>query len=181
MAIDLQPLLENEYIRLQPLQTIDFEALYAVASDPLIWEQHPNKQRYQRDVFQTFFEGAILSKGAFLIVDRKTNEIIGCSRFYDYNEKESSVFIGYTFIARKFWGKQYNFAVKKLMLDHAFQSVSTVLFHIGSGNIRSQIAIGRIGAIKSRELIVAYHGEDDKLNFEYVMRKTDWIKHQHLI
>lgn len=171
-----QPLLKNEFIVLQPLKESDFERLYAVASDPLVWEQHPNKNRYQREAFQNYFEGAIQSKGAFLILDQSTGEVAGCSRFYDYSESESSVFIGYTFFGRKFWGRQYNPASKQLMLDYAFQYVNTVKFHIGATNIRSQIAIGRIGAVKTKEVIVAYHGEPDRHNFEYELKKEDWLK-----
>ncbi|MBC7861832.1 MAG: N-acetyltransferase, partial [Bacteroidia bacterium] len=62
---DLRPTLQTELIKIQPLSVEDFEKLYKVASDPLIWEQHPNKDRYKRDVFETFFKGAIESKGAF--------------------------------------------------------------------------------------------------------------------
>jgi N-acetyltransferase len=171
MSISFQPILENELIRLQPLQEEDFEGLYKVASDPKIWEQHPNKDRYKREVFQTYFEGAILSKGALLVTDKATGEIAGCSRFYDYKEKEKSVYIGYTFIACKYWGKKINAAMKELMIDFAFQYVDTILFHIGADNIRSQIAISRIGAIKVKEIEVAYHGEPEKLNFEYALYK----------
>jgi RimJ/RimL family protein N-acetyltransferase len=166
--------LEDRLILLRPLQQDDFERLYTVASDPLIWEQHPNKNRYQQDVFQNFFNGAMQSKGALLAIDQLSGGIVGCSRFYDYNEETQSVFIGYTFLARKYWGGCYNPVMKKLMLDHAFQYVNTVLFHIGAQNIRSQIAIGRIGAVKQRELIVAYHGEPEKLNFEYVLDRKSW-------
>ncbi len=172
--INLQPVLENEFIRLQPLQQSDFERLYAVASDPLIWEQHPNKDRYKRDVFETYFEGAMESKGALLLLDKRTGDVAGSSRFYDYNETENSLLIGYTFIARTFWGKGYNPAMKALMIDHAFQYVKKILFHIGATNLRSQIAIGRIGAVKQKELSVAYHGEPEKLNFEYLLTKEMW-------
>lgn len=172
--INLQPVLENELILLQPLQQNDFERLFAVASDPLIWEQHPNKDRYKREVFQTYFEGAMESKGALLVIDKLTGEVAGSSRFYDYNKEESSLLIGYTFIARKYWGKAYNPAMKTLMIGHAFQYVDNILFHIGANNTRSQIAIGRIGAIKQREISVAYHGEPEKLNFEYLLTKEMW-------
>lgn len=174
--INLQPILENDLIRLQPLQQDDFERLYAVAADPLIWEQHPNKNRYQHDVFQTYFEGAMESKGALLLIDQQTGEPAGSSRFYDYNEAESSLLIGYTFVARKFWGKGYNPAMKSLMIDHAFQYVDRILFHIGANNTRSQIAIDRIGAVKQREISVAYHGEPEKLNFEYVLEMQRWLQ-----
>jgi RimJ/RimL family protein N-acetyltransferase len=177
MSFNLQPIdLKNEIILLIPLQENDFEELYVVASDPLVWEQHPNKLRYQRDVFQNYFEGAMLSKGAFLIRDTKTNEVIGSSRFYDYIEKENStetsVLIGYTFIGRKFWGKGYNKALKKIMLDYAFQFVDKVYFHIGAFNIRSQKAIEKIGALKVDEFEVEYYGEESKLNFVYLITKN---------
>ncbi|MFN3967541.1 GNAT family N-acetyltransferase [Flavobacterium sp.] len=164
--------LKNELIKLIPLQETDFEELYAVASDPLVWEQHPNKLRYQREVFQNYFEGAMLSKGAFLIRDTKTNEVVGCSRFYDYDENENSVLIGYTFIGRKFWGNGYNKALKKIMLYYAFQHVNKVYFHIGAFNLRSQKAIEKIGAMKVDEFEVEYYGEESKLNFVYLIRKN---------
>jgi hypothetical protein len=173
MKFDLQyKKLQNELIRLIPLQETNFEELYAVASDPLVWEQHPNKLRYQRDVFQNYFEGAMLSKGAFIIRDNKTNEVVGCSRYYDYDEIESSVLIGYTFIGIKFWGKDYNKALKKLMLDYAFQFVNKVYFHIGAFNYRSQKAIEKIGATKVDEFEVEYYGETSKLNFIYLITKN---------
>lgn len=173
MKFNPQPLhLKNESIQLIPLQETHFESLYNVASDPLIWEQHPNKNRYQKEVFKNYFEGAILSKGAFLIQDINSGETIGCSRFYDYNEKDSSVLIGYTFIARKYWGKEVNAALKKLMLDYAFQYVSCVYFHIGANNIRSQKAIEKLGAIKVAEEEVTYYGEDPKLNYIYKINKS---------
>jgi len=176
MSFNLQPIdLKNEIIQLIPLQETDFSALYKVASDPLVWEQHPNKLRYQRDVFQNYFEGAMLSKGAFLIRDTKTNEVIGSSRYYDFNENENStetsVLIGYTFIGRNFWGKGYNKALKKLMLDYAFQFVDKVYFHIGAYNYRSQKAIEKIGAQKVDEFEVEYYGEESKLNFVYLITK----------
>jgi len=149
------------------LQENDFEELYAVANDEQLWEQHPNKLRYQRAVFQNFFEGAMLSGVVVLIRDSKTNEVVGSSRFYDYNETENSILIGYTFIGRKFWGNDYNKSLKKLMLDYAFQHVNKVYFHIGAFNIRSQKAIEKIGAIKIDEFEVEYYGEDSKLNFVY--------------
>ena len=172
--MNLQPFLENDTVQLMPLQASDFELLYQVAADPLIWEQHPNKNRYQREIFQNFFDGALLSKGAFIIKDKETNTIIGSTRFYDWNSEEKSVLIGYTFYGRNYWGSKYNPIIKKMMLAYAFQFVDQVYFHVGAENIRSQIAMERLGAKKVREIAVAYHGETEKLNFEYVISKSDW-------
>ena len=172
MNFDLQPFqLQNQLIKLVPLQETDFEELYSVANDELLWEQHPNKLRYQKPVFQNFFEGAIQSKGAFFIRDAKTNEPIGSSRFYDYNPETNSILIGYTFIARKFWGKGYNKAVKKLMMDYAFQFVDTIYFHIGANNIRSQKALEKIGGEEIDEFEVEYFGEESKLNYIYQIKR----------
>ena len=172
MTFDIQPKhLQNELLKLVPLHENDFEELYEVASDPLVWEQHPNTLRYQKAVFQNFFQGAIESKGAFFVRDAETDEAIGCSRFYDYNEDDNSILIGYTFIGRKYWGKDYNKALKKLMMEYAFHYVDTIYFHIGANNIRSQKAIEKIGAIKIDENEVIYYGEESKLNYIYRINK----------
>jgi RimJ/RimL family protein N-acetyltransferase len=171
MQPNIQPILENESVILYPLKAEDFEELYHAASDPLVWEQHPNKDRWKREVFQSFFEGALQSKGAFKIVDKQTGEAIGSTRYYDYNEEDKSILIGYTFYARKYWGKGVNQAVKKMMLDYILGFVSKVYFHIGADNVRSQIAIGRTGAIKVGEQEVAYYGEKPKLNYVYMVEK----------
>jgi RimJ/RimL family protein N-acetyltransferase len=171
MNIDLQPTLENERVILRPLQQQDFELLYNIAADPAIWQQHPNKDRWKKDVFSNFFEGAMQSGGAFLVIDKTTGFAIGSTRFYDYNSKDHSIFIGYTFYATAYWGKGINPGVKALMLNYIFKYVDKVYFHIGAENIRSQIAIARLGAIKVGQQEVTYFGETPKLNFVYEINK----------
>lgn len=171
--INLRPELENELIHLVPLNEQDFEKLYQVASDPLIWEQHPTSDRYKREVFQLFFDGAIKSKSAFLVFDKKSKELIGSSRYYDYKEDENTIAIGYTFLARKYWGGTYNKALKKLMLNYIFQHVHTVLLHVGKKNIRSQKALLNIGAQKIKEVDFNYYG-DNVVHYEYAIKKEDW-------
>lgn len=173
MIFDTQPTtLKNEIITLVPMATNDFEALYSVASNPLIWEQHPNKNRYQRDVFEKFFEGAILSKGAFMVYDTKKNVLIGSSRFYEYDETNNTIAIGYTFLAKEYWGTGHNGALKSIMLNYVFQFVNSVLFYVGSNNIRSQKAVAKLGATKIREQEIAYFSEEQKLNFVYELNKS---------
>lgn len=175
MAFDLQPnLLHDDLVKLIPLKESDFQELYAIGSNPKVWEQHPNPNRYRLEDFTNYFKGAIESKGAFIVLDAKTNETVGCSRYYDYKEEENSVLIGYTFVGTKFWGSGYNKSMKKLMLDYAFQFVDKVYFHIGAFNIRSQKAIEKIGAVKVDEFEVEYYGETSKLNFSYAINKTDY-------
>ena len=146
MEFDLQPTLTGNLIELRPLVQEDFDAVFAAASDPLIWEQHPENDRYKKEVFQRFFDGAIDSKGAFAIIERKSGRIIGSSRFCNLNPVEREVEVGWTFLERAFWGGQYNRELKSLMLDHAFRFVDRVLFVVGEKNVRSQRALQKIGA-----------------------------------
>lgn len=138
--------MKGDLIELRPLTQEDFEALFFAASDPLIWEQHPESNRYQREVFQKYFEGAIESRGAFAIIERKSGRIIGSSRYCNLKPAEGEVEIGWTFLERKFWGGAYNGELKRLMLEHAFRFVGRVVFVVGEGNLRSQKALETIGA-----------------------------------
>jgi RimJ/RimL family protein N-acetyltransferase len=176
MHFDIQPRLENQKVIVHPLREEDFEELYAIASDPKVWEQHPNKERWQKEVFQNFFTGAMQSQGAFKIIDKSTGQIMGSSRYYDYQKQEDSILIGYTFYAAQYWGKGINHSVKTLMLDYIFQFVSKVYFHIGAGNVRSQMAITRLGATKIGEQSIAYYGEKPQLNFIYLVTKEQWFQ-----
>jgi N-acetyltransferase len=174
LTIPLQPSLKNNLVIAEPLQSSHFNALYAAAADPLIWEQHPNKNRWQLPDFEIYFQGAIASGGALLVMDAATNEIIGCSRYYDYNAEANNICIGYTFLVRSHWGSGYNYALKQLMLDHIFPYVHSVRFFIGAFNKRSQISIERFGAIKTREEETAYYGEAPKLDYVYEITKEKW-------
>jgi RimJ/RimL family protein N-acetyltransferase len=148
MPFDLQPSLKGELLELRPLRAEDYQALYAVAADPLIWEQHPIKDRYKEDVFKDFFRGALESGGALVAIDSKDGRVIGSSRFHGYDEEKSEVEIGWTFLARSHWGGAYNGEMKRLMLRHAFRFVSSVIFLIGPQNLRSQRAVEKIGAAR---------------------------------
>ena len=152
MTFPLQPTLEGRLLELRPLRLDDFEALFAAASDPLIWEQHPDASRYKREVFQKFFDSAIESGGAFAIIERATRRIIGSSRYWNLDEAAGEIEIGWTFLERKFWGGAYNREVKRLMIDHALQYVERVVFIVGENNLRSQKALEKIGAKFLKEL-----------------------------
>jgi N-acetyltransferase len=174
--INFQPVLQSTLLTAKPLKQTDFEDLYQAASDPLIWEQHPNKNRWQREAFENYFAGAIKSGGAFIVRDAQTNEVIGSSRYSDHDRETNTVSIGYTFFVRSHWGKGYNYALKHLMLDHIFQFVETVKFYIGAVNKRSQISIERFGAKKIGEEETAYYGEPAKLDYVYAITKALWMQ-----
>lgn len=143
---DLQPTLCGKLVSLRPLQESDFDPLYAVACDPLLWEMHPERNRFQRDVFQRFFAGAVESRGALTAIDAQTGSVIGTSRFARHDPALRTIEVGYTFVARSLWERGHNREMKALMLHHAFGFVDRVLFYIGEQNIRSRRAVEKIGA-----------------------------------
>lgn len=149
---DFQPTLVGPSISLRPLRAEDLERLYAAASDPLIWEQHPEPTRYQRQVFESgFFAGALASGSAFVVTDNASGEVIGSTRYYEWNPTLKEVAIGFTFLARSHWGGAANREMKLLMLDHAFNWSKVVWFHVGSSNWRSRKAVEKIGGRLSHE------------------------------
>src|SRR5262245_8755224 len=148
MHFDYQPVLKGELVELRPLTAEDYDDLYAVAADPLIWEQHPVKERSERQGFQLFFREALASGGALIVIDNRTQRVIGSSRFHGFDYEKSEVEIGWTFLARSHWGGRYNGEMKRLMLQHAFQFVRSVVFLIGPHNVRSQRAVEKIGAVR---------------------------------
>jgi RimJ/RimL family protein N-acetyltransferase len=149
MSFDLQPILKGELLELRPLRAEDFPELYAVACDPLIWEQHPQSDRYREEVFRGFFRDALESGGALIALDSGDGRAIGSSRYYGYDEETSEIEIGWTFLARSHWGGRYNGEMKQLMLRHAFQFVKWVIFRIGPQNLRSQRAVEKIGGVRA--------------------------------
>lgn len=150
---DLQPTLTGEKLLLRPLTGDDWKAMYAVASDPLLWEVHPAWDRYKEPVFREYFAGAINSRGALAVVDRATGVIIGGSRYANYVVDRNEIEIGWSFLSRGYWGGTYNREMKMLMLTHAFRFFDSVRFNIGATNLRSRRAVEKIGAVLDGEYI----------------------------
>ena len=147
IQFDLQPQLVGELIELRPMRPNDWEELYATASDPLIWEVHPARDRYKEERFKEYFLEGLQSGGALVAIDRRTGKIIGASRYFWYGPDQGELEIGWTFLARSHWGGVYNGEMKRLMLDYAFRFVDRVIFLVGIDNVRSQKAMEKIGGI----------------------------------
>jgi RimJ/RimL family protein N-acetyltransferase len=171
MSFDLQPHLKSEFIELRPLTSEDWDDLFAVASDRLIWEQHPEWDRYKEEVFKVFFREALESGGAFVVIDTKSQQVIGSTRFYGYDPEKSEIEIGWTFLARKYWGGRYNAEMKRLLLNHAFQFVERVVFFVGKKNFRSQKAMEKIGAERIGLVTRTYGNHPPALNVKYLIKK----------
>jgi len=162
IAFDRQPTLTGALLQLRPLRADDWDALFAVASDPLLWAQHPDSDRYQEAVFRQFFADALSSGGALIAIERATGEMVGSSRFHGFDPDQSVIEIGWSLLARRCWGGRYNGEMKRLMLQHAFETVERVIFVIGPENRRSRRAVEKIGGVytgtrldaKGRERVV---------------------------
>ncbi len=145
MTFDLQPHLRGTLLELRPLRREDHDAVFEAARDPLIWEQHPVKDRSEPEGFRTYFEGAMDSGGAFAVIDRATDRVIGCTRYCNLKPEASEVEIGWTFLERAYWGGAYNGEMKSLLLAHAFRFVDRVVLVVGETNMRSRKAVEKIG------------------------------------
>jgi RimJ/RimL family protein N-acetyltransferase len=147
LSFDSQPVLRGALLELRPLRVGDYDALYCVAADPLIWVHHPVPDRFQEETFKDFFDEQLASGGALVAIDTRTSAVIGMSRFHGYDEERNEIEIGWTFLARSHWGGVYNRELKRLMLNHAFRFVRTVVFLVDPRNLRSQRAVEKIGGI----------------------------------
>jgi RimJ/RimL family protein N-acetyltransferase len=158
MKPDLQPTLVGDTVELRPLRADDYEALAEAASDPLIWEQHFEPDRWTPPKFRAYFDDHLRSGGALVVVDRATGELVGVSRYVWFEELDE-IEIGWTFLVRSRWGGSTNDEVKRLMLDHAFRFVPKVFFLVRHENLRSRRAVEKLGAVEVGERLGAVHYE----------------------
>jgi N-acetyltransferase len=147
--VNRQPTLTGDLIEVRPLREGDFDELFAAAADPLLWEQHPDTERWREDAFRAYFDDHLASGGALVVLDHATGKLIGATRYDNYDEERSEVEIGWTFLARRYWGGVYNADLKRIMLEHAFKSVTTVVFLVGENNLRSRRAVEKLGAVEN--------------------------------
>ena len=168
--MDRQPTLVGETLIVRPMTPEDVEPLFAVASDPEIWAMHPERTRWQRDVFQRFADGALTSGGGLVVLRRDTGALIGASRYYEWDAEARSVVIGFTFLARAHWGDGTNGELKRLMIDHAFTFAHTVIFHVGETNWRSRRAVEKLGATHARTVT----NDAGQVSVHYTLTPTQW-------
>jgi N-acetyltransferase len=165
----LQPRLSGNLISIFPLAPEYYEDLYSAASDPLIWAGHPSRYRYQREEFSQWFDDALASKGALVIADKISGALIGSSRYYEYDQNKFEVAVGFTFLVRSAWGGKINRELKSLLIDHALTRVKTVWFHVNESNIRSQMAMKKLGIVESHRAEKTI----GRTAFTYVFFKVD--------
>ncbi len=165
-APDLQPTLEGPRVTVRPMIAEDWEHMYAIAVDPLLWEQHPAKNRYEEVQFREYFEAAMASKSAFTFIEKENGSIIGSSRHHGYDSDKREIEISWSFLGRDYWGGHYNGEIKQLMLKHAFTFVETGVFWVGADNLRSRKAVEKIGGKLRDGIQQRSHGDE---LFDYVV------------
>jgi hypothetical protein len=168
--INLQPTLQNNLILLQPISVLDFDNLFLLAQDKLIWQQHPEPDRFKKEVFENYFNSAIESKGAFIIVNKSNNQTIGSTRFYNYQTTTKSIAIGFTFLARQYWGGHYNQRFKDIMIYYIFIFVDVVFLLVGNNILWSALAVKKIGGVISNNDVT----NDNEKNFCFEITKQNW-------
>lgn len=178
MPFDTQPRLSGSLLSMRPLAEADFEGLYLAASSPETWAGHPKHDRWQREVFETYFKYLLDTGSTLVAIDNSIDEhlgsnIIGCSRYYPAPDIENSMSIGFTFLNYHYWGGEWNLAMKTLMLDHAFQVFDEVWLHIAQSNIRSQKAAAKIGAEYRYTATLPISGAPAETQC-YSIRRSDW-------
>jgi RimJ/RimL family protein N-acetyltransferase len=171
---DLQPTLIGPRIVVRPITPMDWDEMFAAAADPEVWALHPIRDRYKTEVFRDFFAGAIASRSAFSFVDRQAGTVIGSSRYHGHDPTAREIEIGWTFLARSYWGGSYNAEVKRLMLEHAFDFVDTVVFWVGETNWRSQRAMEKIGGSRRAGLQPRTLGGTTWMHVVYEIPKRDF-------
>jgi RimJ/RimL family protein N-acetyltransferase len=168
--IDLQPTLEGSRVTVRPIAMFDWDAMFAAAADPKIWELHPDSNRYTEQVFRPFFDGAVDSGSAFTIIDRQNGNVMGSSRYHGHDPVIREIEIGWTFLTRDYWGGSFNSEIKRLMVDHAFSFVDTVVFWVDESNLRSRRAMEKVGGVL-RDGIQVRDGAGDRPYVIYEIRK----------
>ena len=173
--MDRQPVLMGERLELRPLLESDWDALFALSSDPQLWAMHPMHDRWQEPVFRAFFDDALAHQGALLAIDRTTGAAAGSSRFQEYSpENGGSVEIGWTFLGREHWGSGLNTEMKRLMLAHAFTFVDRAVFRVGDANWRSRRAVEKIGGRLTDEVERVSTDKGEIVHLVYEIRREDF-------
>lgn len=175
--MDMQPELAGETLFLRPLKADDFDGLYSAGSDPAVWAGHPAKDRYKEVVFREYFDSQLASGSALVFIERSTGKSIGCSRYYAAPDQPQGISIGFTFLNNSYWGGNANFEIKRLMLDHAFEKVDDVWFHIDPTNIRSQKATAKLGAVHAYDAVLNISGKPvNWMCFRLARDAWTWVK-----
>ena len=150
--------LENNRVRLRPLELTDFEALKAVAFDEELWRYtltRADDALSLADYLRQAVEGREQAlRYPFTIIDRETGRLAGSTSYYNVAEADQRLSIGYTWVGTDFQRSGLNRACKHLLLSHAFGALGCerVELETDSRNHKSRTAMARMGATEEGTL-----------------------------
>lgn len=145
-------------MRLAPMEPGHVDALWAAAQDPRIWEFSSAVIR-SADECRRYVETALAWQAAstavpFVTIAQASGEVIGSTRFANIDRDHRRAEIGWTWIHPTWWRTAINTEAKYLMLRHAFEVWHCMRVELKTGhmNVRSQVAIERIGGVREGTL-----------------------------
>ncbi|WP_342575673.1 GNAT family protein [Solibacillus sp. FSL K6-1781] len=147
-------IVENDIVKLRPVQMSDIEAIANAANDERIWE-HMSVTLLTQEAVENYIENAIKEreKGIsymFAVIEKKTDNIVGCTSFLDISFPHKRLEIGATWYNPTVWRSAINTNCKFLLFQYCFEvlNLNRIQIKTGHENYRSQKAIERIGAVK---------------------------------
>ncbi|MBP6430242.1 MAG: GNAT family N-acetyltransferase [Ferruginibacter sp.] len=152
----LEIILEDERVKLVPL-SIEHEAAFInyALTEPNTWQYSLVSPGGNADAMKNYIAFAVKEKDEnkcypFTVIDKQTNSIAGCTRFYDIDFNNSAATIGYTWYGEKFRRTGLNRHCKLLMLTHAFEvwNLERVEFRADINNKASINAMKAIGCVE---------------------------------
>ncbi|WP_439515616.1 GNAT family N-acetyltransferase [Oceanibaculum nanhaiense] len=153
--MDVKPVtLSGQHVTLLPLSMDHLPGLAEAGKEPSLWLYSPTAatgiegmRAYLQEALDGQAAGTVLP---FTTMDKASGHIVGSSRFAAIDRKNKRLEIGWTWIDPAFQRSHVNTEAKMLMLQHAFEVLGCmrVEFKTDQLNVKSQTALGRLGAVQ---------------------------------
>jgi len=188
MALD-PTTLQDTRATLEPLALEHVPALERAAADGELWKlwftsvPAPGRMAaYVEAALRGQMEGHMLP---FAVRERASNEVVGCTRYCNYDPAVPRVEIGYTWYAKRRQRSHVNTHCKYLLLDYAFEALGCTAVELRTDryNMASQRAIERLGAQRDGVLRAHMRRPDGTLRdtVVYSITANEWPDVQRLL
>lgn len=176
-------ILENDFVRLQPLKAEDLDQLADLSTEADTWKFSTipvtDKESLGKYIALAL-EGRESGKEyPFLVYDKKRGRYAGSTRFYDIQLPNKSLQLGYTWYGKNFWGTGLNKHCKFLLLQFAFEEIGMerVEFRANNNNERSIAAMKSIGCTVEGVLRSNLANPDESRRDTIILSilKTEWF------
>ncbi|SRX75458.1 GNAT family N-acetyltransferase [Aequorivita antarctica] len=176
-------ILENDAVRLNPLHHQDIDKLLRFSEQqPELWKYSLQPADGLKNL-KTYVDLALNGRKEetsypFIVFDKRTQQIAGSTRFYDFQKNHNTVQLGYTWYGKEFQGSGINKQCKMLLLEFAFEKlgIDRVEFRADANNARSIAAMKSIGCTVEgilRSNCAAPNGRRDSIVLSIL--KDEWF------